>query len=82
MNERRKSRRNRTLRSAKICFNGLNSDVDCTVRDLSDDGARLTLTSTIGVPDGFQLDLLGSKRPCRVAWRSAVQLGVALEQPL
>jgi hypothetical protein len=52
--------------------------MDCIIRNLSETGAMLEITSPIGVPSNFTLiikpELL--KRPCEVVWRSAQRIGV------
>jgi hypothetical protein len=43
----------------------------CTIADISEGGAGLTVVSTTGIPDTFELELKGEeiRRPCKVAWR-------------
>lgn len=74
-----RSPRLRTLKGGKITFNNHGSVIDCTVRNLSDTGACLQVHSPIGIPDEFNLVLDSGRksRPCRVAWRSPTQIGVA-----
>jgi hypothetical protein len=45
----------RCLLSATIIFNGSASVFNCTVRELTDDGARIAMDSTLGVPEQFKL---------------------------
>src|SRR5215469_14284121 len=51
--ERRVSPRQRCLNGAKIVFNNNSSVIDCVVRDLSPQGARLLVASLVGIPDRF-----------------------------
>jgi hypothetical protein len=51
MEERRKKPRHRSLKAGKIVFNRQRSVVDCTIRNLSDDGACLVVASPVGLPD-------------------------------
>lgn len=53
MNERRLHGRRRTFKGGKLIFNKGLSVLDCIIRDLSDDGARLELTTTTTIPDQF-----------------------------
>lgn len=53
MNERRLHGRRRTFKGGKLIFNKGLSVLDCIIRDLSDDGARLELTTTATIPDQF-----------------------------
>ena len=77
----RLSERSRVLKSAKVVFNDINSSIDCAVRDVSENGTRLNMPSTDGVPDHFilRLEANGSETPCRVIWRHATELGIAFE---
>jgi hypothetical protein len=75
--ELRKIVRRRILKGAHINFKGHGGAISCTVRNLSDGGAFLSLESPIGVPDTFDLMLdPSSVRHCRVTWRKAMQIGV------
>jgi hypothetical protein len=75
---RHETRRRRTLLRARIAFKGRWATIDCTVRNLSDQGACLNVESYIGIPDTFDLVLdTAPVRGCRVTWRSATQIGVA-----
>jgi hypothetical protein len=75
--ERRRIRRQRTLKGGSIAFN-TGARIDCRVRNLSPLGACLELESTIGVPDTFVLliDSERSRHSCRVVWREPKRLGV------
>jgi hypothetical protein len=79
--ENRAVPRRTTLKSGKIAFNGNRSTIDCTVRNLSRNGAKLVVASVIGIPDNFDLILADTVRqPVRVIWRKAKELGVEFEQ--
>lgn len=78
MTENRSSPRHPTLKRGTIAFNGGRSTIDCTVRNLSPQGARLLVASVIGIPDSFDLMLPGAaKQPCQVMWRKAKEIGVS-----
>jgi hypothetical protein len=81
MNERRRVRRTKVYKCAKIAMNG--SLRDCVVRDLSAFGARLAFMSTSLIPDAFSLSFDDARtlRACRVAWRSANEIGVEFREP-
>jgi hypothetical protein len=81
MEERRTIQRTRTLKSARIAFNHSSSVIDCTVRNLTNVGACLHVTSSLGVPETFDLmfDSIRAHRPCRVVWRTETKIGVAFE---
>ena len=75
--DNRHSQRRSTLKGGRIVFNAGRSTIDCTVRNLSSRGAKLQVTSVIGIPETFDLFLEGhARQPCRVAWRSLKELGV------
>lgn len=75
--ERRRFHRRRVLKGAQISFRGLRAAIDCTVRDVTEKGARLVVESPIGVPDQFDLVQSGAApRFCRVVWRKPTQIGV------
>jgi PilZ domain len=76
--ERRTKPRQRRLNGAKIVFNNNTSVIECVVRDLSAEGARLRVASPFGIPDLFELriDRTGASYRSKVAWRSADHVGV------
>ena len=53
MDEYRTAPRRRLLKSGKISFGG--GAIDCTVRNLSETGAALDVTSPVGIPEHFTL---------------------------
>jgi hypothetical protein len=53
--DRRVAPRRRVLKAAKIFFNGDVSVFDCTVRDISESGARLSLGLFQPLPKRFKL---------------------------
>jgi hypothetical protein len=76
--ENRQAQRRTTLKGARIVFNAGRSTIDCTVRNLSAKGAKLQVSSVVGIPETFDLLLDGhSRQPCRVIWRTLKELGVA-----
>jgi PilZ domain-containing protein len=84
MNERRSVGRTRVLRNAEIMIDErAAAKVQCTLQDLTNTGASLTLASTYKVPDTFELtfDQGRSRRPCRVKWRTHDRLGIEFEKP-
>lgn len=75
--ERRKTFRRRTLKGGKIVINSGYSTFDCSVRNLSDDGAKLIVAGIIGIPDHFDLAMDDGRRfGCAVIWRTEVEIGV------
>lgn len=78
MQERRRLARHVVFKSARIGYGDQLSLIDCTVRNLTSDGACLQFATTLQTPDSFELsfDNFRSTRVCRVAWRQTDRLGV------
>ena len=79
MQERRLTPRGRTLLGGKIIFNSGRSAIDCTVRNLSDDGACLDVDNVAGVPKEFHLRISGEieLRTCTLAWATGNRIGIS-----
>lgn len=76
--ENRNTQRRTTLKGGRIVFNAGRSTITATVRNLSSKGAKLQVSSVVGIPETFDLILDGGARqPCRVVWRTLKELGVA-----
>jgi hypothetical protein len=82
MEDVRGEQRRRTLKAGSIAFGG--GAIDCTVRNLSPNGACLEVTSQQDVPEFFVLVIEGDeiKRPCSVAWRKGRRMGVVFKSKL
>ncbi|MBR0739822.1 PilZ domain-containing protein [Bradyrhizobium liaoningense] len=76
MDERREKARHRVLKGGTIEFGG--GAIDCTIRNLSDTGAALDVTSPVGIPDRFALLVQadGKHLACTVVWRKEKRIGV------
>jgi len=75
--QRRHAIRQKTLIGAQVVFNDLMSTFNCTVRDLSDTGARLKLNAPVQIPQSFILRFSdGRVRQCKVRRRNALELGI------
>ena len=82
MDEHRNAPRHRVLKSAMIEFGG--GGIDCVVRNMSDTGAALEVTSPLGIPERFSLVITQERqerqerlvKPCRVMWRKEKRIGV------
>ena len=55
--DRRSSKRRRTVLTGKVLFNNRASVFDCTIRDLSETGAQLTLADVSTLPRDFELEI-------------------------
>ena len=80
LDEKRKIRRQRTLKGGVIAFNARFLKLDCIVANLTTKGALLKLDSTEGIPERIELRLVDEEyRVCRVVWRRRDRLGVEFE---
>jgi diguanylate cyclase (GGDEF)-like protein len=76
--DRRRERRQRMLKRGQIVINELHSVIDCTIRDLTSEGARLRFDGHFAAPEQFDLLISGagmSKR-VRLRWQRGKELGV------
>jgi hypothetical protein len=78
MDERRVSRRQKTLLAGKIVFGANRFAMDCSIRDLSTGGAKLSFADPVGIPAEFELHLpsRGTAFRAEVRWRRGQQVGV------
>lgn len=75
--DNRDTQRHRTLKGAKIVLNEGFSTFSCTVRNMSDTGAKLIVQSIVGVPKRFELALDDGRRfQCETAWHTEKEIGV------
>ena len=77
MQDRRRARRTRTLKSGKIVIDAKTPALECIVRNLSPHGALL-LVPSLAVPDRFELVFAATRarHDCRVAWRAMDRVGI------
>jgi hypothetical protein len=77
--ERRRRTRSRTVLGARAVFNERFSTMDCRVRDISPDGARLRFGGPPLVPRWFELLLIerGERRRVERIWTAGQDMGVA-----
>jgi hypothetical protein len=80
MDEHRITPRRRLLKSGKISFSH-GAVIDCTIRNLSESGAALEVSSPVGIPERFMLVVEADDRhlPSRVVWRKHSRIGVHFE---
>lgn len=76
--DRRRSKRARTFLDGRIILNNRNSVIDCTVRDLSETGAKITFAHTVQIPSEFELSIprRGLVVRARVMWTKGKDLGI------
>ena len=80
MSDLRSRARTRVFKAGYVVFNRAGA-ISCTVRNISDTGARLDVTSVLDIPDTFQLQIPKDDltRSCRVVRRTPQSLGVKFE---
>jgi len=82
--EHRKGRRQKQLKSGIIVLNDRRSTLACTIRDISESGARLKLGSVVNLPEAFELILVNDRKivPVQKCWHSHPECGVAFTGPM
>jgi len=80
MIEKRAAPRHRVLKRGTLALSS-GGGLDCTVRNISQPGARIDIASPVGVPEVFTLVIEADHfmRPCRSVWSSEKQIGVAFD---
>ncbi len=77
---RRREMRTMVIKSGKICFG--NSVVDCTMLDVSPNGARARTAVVVPMPDTVTLRFAaGSAYVARIQWARGTEVGFAFENP-
>lgn len=76
--ERRRTSRMRTLKPAFIALEEWSSKINCTVRNISEGGARIRLERPLALPDYFLLKITagGPLRRVRKCWHINDEIGV------
>jgi len=77
MNERRLAQRRRALKSAHIILSDHAPKLPCTLRNVSEIGALLEVSTTFGIPESFDVIIDGERKPCRSVWRTETKIGIA-----
>ena len=74
----RSAKRQRVLKDGKIVFNSNSSVINCTIRDISETGARIICDNPGGVPDECRLVTLSDNviRDAKVMWRRGDKVGL------
>jgi hypothetical protein len=82
--EHRKGRRQKQLKSGIIVLNDRRSTLACTIRDVSETGARLKLGSVVNLPEDFELIFVNERKivPVQKCWHSHPECGVAFTGPM
>ncbi len=78
MVEARRSERVRSLLRARILFNNGASTIDCTIKNISAQGAKIEIVHSLSVPSEFDLEVpqRGRTYRAKMMWRAADSIGV------
>lgn len=78
MNERRTTPRHRTFLQGRVFYNNRLQSVDCIIRELTDDGGRLSFSDPVSLPHVFELHIPHRDQTLRVeaAWNHGKEVGV------
>jgi hypothetical protein len=75
--EQRKSQRLRRLKDGQLVFNDRKSVMNCTVRNVSERGAKLIVSEPYMVPAVFELTISGAdSQIARKVWFKENEMGV------
>lgn len=82
-NNKRRAVRQRVLKAGKIAYANGSIVIDCTIRNLSETGARLQVPTSVAIPDRFEFveAASGKRRPATVVWRKADLMGIRFDDP-
>ncbi len=79
MNEKRIATRRRVLKTAFIIISEKAPKLECSVRNLSETGAALQVSTTIGIPKSFDVVIDGTRYRCHSVWRTDTKIGVTFD---
>ena len=79
MQEQRTIFRKRVLKNAQIVLSDRAPKLECAVRNISDAGACLQVSTTYGIPANFDVIIEGARRPCQSIWRTDTKIGITFE---
>jgi hypothetical protein len=79
LQERRKKFRRRSLKTAQIVLGDKAPKLECTVRNRSEIGAALQVSTTVGIPTAFDVVINGKRCRCRSIWRTDTKIGIAFQ---
>jgi len=79
--ERRTLLRKRSFLQGRLYFNNRRSSLDCLVRDISNQGAKLKVSDSVAIPEIVELHIPNKDETYRakVQWRTGLELGVTFD---
>jgi hypothetical protein len=80
--EHRRGQRRRMLKAGKIVVSD-SSMIDCTIRDISEGGARIVFAGPTQLPDGFWLMIVTEAKmiPAELLWQRGLAAGIRFTGP-
>ncbi len=77
MTQDRKDQRSRTLKTGRILLES-GGVIDCVIRDISEEGARIRIGATTPLPKRFRLQVVadGSITAAELKWQRGAEAGV------
>ena len=79
MENKRVAARKRVLKTGYIVFSDNVPKLECTVRNISETGASIQVSTTIGIPSSFDVIIDGARRNCLSVWRTDTKIGIAFQ---
>jgi hypothetical protein len=76
---KRVAARKRVLKTGYIVFSDNVPKLECTVRNISETGASIQVSTTIGIPSSFDVIIDGARRNCLSVWRTDTKIGIAFQ---
>jgi len=76
MNDKRNTYRKRVLKSGFIVLSDKAPKLEYSIRNASEYGAALQVSTTMGLPARFDVFIEGVRRHCHAQWRTHTQIGV------
>jgi hypothetical protein len=78
----RSAHRKRTLKAAKVILTDWTT-IDCTIRDISEGGARLVFGDAFKLPEEFRVLIVMTNTvvPAKLLWQRGLTAGVAFTGP-
>lgn len=73
----RRSVRTRSFKTGRIIYDNRIKTLDCIIKNISEDGAKLVLTIPENLPSEFSVRFNdGAEKNCNVRWRVMNEIGV------
>jgi hypothetical protein len=78
MDERRQLMRQKSFLRGCLYFNNRSTSVDCLIRDISNEGARIIISDSVNIPDvvDFYIPQKEQTVRARVQWRQGYEIGL------